>query len=143
LKLVLSSAVLAGVLLLTGCGGSLCEQTCARYNACTVAERSINMDCTDYCSNVDSLNARANTAGVTGCAAKWTAHLNCWQNKPQTALCDTDNVDCDQSATDWQDCVVPYCDGVVLAGTFDRACQGEFDGFPNSLSLWSPFQSGF
>jgi hypothetical protein len=140
LKLVFSFAVLAGVLVVSGCGGTQCEQVCNQYNACTVAQRSINVDCIDFCGEVDALNARAQASGVTGCAAKWTTHLTCWRTNA-SSVCDEAATACDASALDWKTCVVPYCDQTVADGKFDRACQGEFEGCDTTLSLESPFQS--
>jgi hypothetical protein len=142
LKLVLSSAVLGAVLLITGCGGTQCEQVCSQYDACTVAQRSINVDCIDFCSNVDAVNARAAAAGFTGGSAAWTTHLNCWSSHI-SSICDTNFADCDQSALDWRLTVDPYCDQVIAQEKFDAACQGEFEGFDTNVSVISPFQSGF
>lgn len=151
MKLVLSSAVLAGVLLITGCGGTQCESICTQYNACTVAERSINVDCVDFCSSVDALNARAAAESVS-CAQLWTAHLNCWQQNVSN-ICDSSFADCDDEAAAWgggidtngnpTGCIDAYCDAKVAANEFDKACQGAFEGFNTNLSLISPFQSGF
>jgi len=140
LKLVFSFAVLAGVLVVSGCGGTQCEQLCTQYNACTVAQRSTNVDCIDFCSEVDAVNARAQAKGVSGCDAKWTEHLACW-NRNVSSICNDQATDCDQSALDWQTCVASYCDQVIAEEKFDRSCQGEFEGCSTSLSLESPFQS--
>jgi hypothetical protein len=115
---------------------SQCERVCAAYNACDVLARPINIECQSFCYDVEQLNLRAAVGGHPGCDAKWAAHMTCWEGA-SSSMCQATSTVCDQSAVDWQDCVVAYCDGIP-PGSSDPKCQG---GGYGALSMPSPFQS--
>jgi hypothetical protein len=123
---------------MSGCG-TQCDSVCASFNTCKLdsnpPERFVAVDCANFCGFADALNARATKAGIAGCDQKWTAHLNCWQQNI-SKICDTDETACDQSAADWDDCIVSYCE-TLGPDDYDPEC----DGGANLLT--SPFQSGF
>lgn len=148
MKLVLTSALFGALFLISGCA-TQCESICASFNQCNVAHRAVQVDCANYCGNVDALNARAAKANVGGCDAKWKDHLACWQKnvakkvtdpndstKQVAAICDTTFADCDDTAIAWSDCVDAYCAG-LSSTAYDPECSNGTNLIP------SPFESGF
>jgi hypothetical protein len=144
LKLVLMSALFGVLFLISGCA-TQCESVAAAYNSCELSERSVQVDTENFCGLVDAFNARAASGGAADCTQKWTAHLTCWQTN-LAEICDNGFDGCDQSANDWQDCMIAYCDGLT-ADQYDPQCQGTEslfgEDFFGPLSVPSPFQSGF
>lgn len=147
MKLVLTSALLGALFLISGCA-TQCEGIAAQYNTCTFEEgprhRTVQVDGANFCGMVDALNTRAAAAGTTGCADLWRTHLQCWQGN-MANICNIDDVTCDDSAIAWETCVEGYCATVNAdPDGYDPQCVGGFSflGFDN-LSLPSPFQSGF
>src|SRR5262249_17750627 len=110
LKLVLTSALLGAFFLISGCS-TQCESVAAAFDTCSVKERSFAVDGANFCGLIDAFNGRASRAGITGCDAKWTAHLTCWQQNVGK-ICDNTFDGCDQTATDWNDCVTAFCEQV-------------------------------
>jgi hypothetical protein len=134
LKLVLTSALIGALFLISGCG-TQCDSVCAQFNTCKLdsnpPERFVYVDCANFCSGVDAVNQRAGG----DCKTQWTAHLTCWQQN-RNEICNTDFDGCDETAADWATCVDTYCAGLA-ADEYDPAC---FDG---AIVFISPFQSGF
>jgi hypothetical protein len=140
LKLVLTSALLGALFLISGCA-TQCEGVCAQYNTCTFESgerhRTVQVDCANFCGTVDALNARAATENVTECGSLWKAHLDCWQGN-MANICNIDDTTCDDSAVAWQDCVTDYCAAVAAdANAYDPECDS------GDILIPSPFQSGF
>ena len=136
MKLVLTSALLGAFFLISGCA-TQCESIGAAYNTCKLSERSVQVDGANFCGLIDSFNQRAAANGQTGCDAKWTAHLACWQTNI-SKICDATFDGCDQTATDWQDCVGAYCLAIADdADKYDPQCDS------GDILAPSPFQSGF
>lgn len=138
MKLVLTSALIGALFLVSGCG-TQCESVCTQFNACEIdsnpPERFVQVDCANFCGGVDQLNARAARAGTAGCDAKWTAHLACWRTN-SAKICDSDALDCDDSAAEWQTCIGTYC-ATLADEEYDPGCAG------GDIVFLSPFQSGF
>lgn len=134
MKLVLTSALLGALFLVSGCA-TQCESVSNAYNQCKLDQRVVQVDAANFCGMVDALNQRAGG----NCGQLWTAHLQCWQQHI-SSICDRSFTDCDASATAWDDCVTTYCDNLP-ADKYDPECQGG-EGF-GSLSLPSPFSSDF
>jgi hypothetical protein len=140
LKLVLTSALLGALFLISGCA-TQCEGICAQYNTCTFEagerNRTVKVDCANFCGTVDAFNARAAAAGITGCDTAWRDHLTCWQGN-MANVCDTENTDCDDTALAWEDCVTTYCEQVdATTDAYDPQCDS------GGILIPSPFQSGF
>jgi hypothetical protein len=138
LKLVLTSALVGALFLISGCG-TQCESVCAEFNSCAIdsnpPERFVQVDCANFCGGVDQVNARAASSGTAGCGQKWTAHLACWQTN-RAEICNTDFDGCDDTAAEWATCVNDYC-GTLAEDEYDPACYG------GEIVFSSPFQSGF
>jgi hypothetical protein len=140
LKLVLASALFGAFFLISGCA-TQCEGVCAQYNTCTFEagprNRTVKVDCANFCGQVDLFNQRAAAAGKTECAGLWKDHLTCW-NGNMTNICNIEDVTCDDSAVAWQDCVTEYCTQLAMdPDAYDPECS---DG---DILIPSPFQSGF
>jgi hypothetical protein len=136
LKLVLTSALLGALFLVSGCA-TQCESVGNAYNTCKLTERSVGVDSANFCGLVDAFNQRAAAAGVTGCDAKWTTHLQCWQQHI-SSICDTTFKDCDASAGDWEDCVTAYCAQIATdSSKYDPECDS------GDILIPSPFHSDF
>jgi len=136
LKLVLTSALFGAFFLISGCA-TQCESVGNAYNTCKLTERAVGVDSANFCGLVDAFNQRAAAAGTTGCDAKWTAHIQCWQQNI-SKICDTTFDGCDTTATDWQDCVGAYCTAIAAdPNKYDPECDS------GDILIPSPFQSGF
>jgi hypothetical protein len=136
LKLVLISALFGALFLISGCA-TQCESVSAQYNTCKFTERGVQVDSQNFCGLIDAFNARAASAGVTGCDAKWTAHLQCWQQNI-AEICNTDFKDCDQTGDDWETCVTAYCTQVANdPDGYDPQCDS------GDILAPTPFHSGF
>jgi protein gp37 len=119
---VLAASLLAALSLASGCA-SRCEAVCERANACTVAQRSTDVDCVHYCGDVEAVNKRAVAAGQQSCDALFQEHLRCWERNPRQ-ICSAEFTDCAESGQAWVDCMTPYCAAVAAAKTTDPNCAG-------------------
>ncbi len=131
----LTAGLVAVVSLATGCS-SKCESVCSDANACQVDERPVDVDCPEFCADVDNFNARAKAAGKDSCDAQFQAHLDCWEQN-SAAICTKDPEDnnpnkaayetCKEAGQAWTDCMTPYCEFVADEDTTDPNC---VDGEP-------------
>ncbi|HEY8206105.1 MAG TPA: hypothetical protein VIG99_01400 [Myxococcaceae bacterium] len=140
MKLVLTSALFGALFLISGCA-TQCEGISAQYNTCTFEagprNRTVKVDGANFCLQVDMFNQRAAAHGTAGCADKWKAHLTCW-NGNMANICNIEDVACDDSAAEWQQCVTDYCTALAMdPEAYDPECS---DG---DILIPSPFQSGF
>ncbi len=100
-----------------GCA-SKCESVCGEVNTCTVAEREFQMDCTNYCLNVESFEQRAAEVGADNCSAQFEEFLTCWQNN-KANICDATYEGCVAAGEAWTECLTVYC---AAHGVGDHAC---------------------
>jgi hypothetical protein len=121
----LTAGLVAVVSLATGCS-SKCESVCSDANACKVDERPVDVDCPEFCADVDSFNERAKAAGKDSCDAQFQAHLACWEQN-SAKICDAKFEGCMEAAQAWTDCMTPYCEFVADENTTDPNCA---DGEP-------------
>ena len=126
MKPLLSAAALAVFFVVSACAGTQCEQVCAAYNDCDLSQRALDLDCVEYCHNIDDLSTRSS------CTSQWQAHLGCWQGQI-SSICDNTNTACDQSGIDWSSCIDNYCANLP-AGFNEPDCSGQ--------NYISPFTSG-
>lgn len=119
---VLTVGLLAVMGLLTGCS-SQCESICAEANACTVAERPTDVDCPEYCADIDEFHARASKAGQENCDKQFQAHLSCWE-KNSAKICDKAFEGCEEAAAAWTACMMPYCEAILAEEGTDPNCAG-------------------
>jgi hypothetical protein len=122
---VLTAGLLAVVGFGTGCS-SKCESICGEANSCTVAQRAADVDCPEFCADVDDFNARAKAAGSESCDAQFQAHLDCW-DKNSSKICDKEYEGCVESGEAWVTCMTPYCEAVAAEEKTDPNC---IDGEP-------------
>jgi hypothetical protein len=108
-RVVFLSMGLAAVMsLMTGCSSSKCESVCEEANSCEITERPTNVDCVEYCEDVESFNERAVAAGDESCQAQFDAHIACWEsNKAQ--MCNTEFDGCVESGEAWTECMAAHC----------------------------------
>ncbi|WP_224247806.1 hypothetical protein [Hyalangium gracile] len=122
---VLTAGLLAVMGLITGCS-SKCDSVCGNANSCEVDERSVDVDCPEFCADVEDFNARAQAAEFESCDAQFQAHLDCWENN-SSKICDAEFAGCAESAQAWVDCMTPYCEAVAAETKTDPNCS---DGAP-------------
>jgi hypothetical protein len=115
---VLTASLLAVLCLAGGCSSSKCESVCEDANECEVSERPADVECTPYCEDVESFQARAVEAGQD-CNALFEAHLDCWE-KNASQICSAEFTGCAEAATAWRTCVGAYCK--TDAGKADVNC---------------------
>ncbi len=124
MRVVVLTAGLAAVFLMTGCS-SKCESVCSEANACELTERSVDVDCPEFCQDVDEFNARAVAAGQQSCDTQFQAHLDCWESNT-AQICSTEFDGCVESADAWYECMAAYCASVAEDETkFDPNCFGD------------------
>lgn len=104
-SLLLGLALLA---LTSGCAVTPCEQVCSAANTCTVTQRPTDVDCPEFCNDVDLQAKRAEAAGVSACRDEWNAHLKCWSSNLKQ-VCSTEFSDCAESGAAWTTCMNDYC----------------------------------
>ena len=141
---VLTAGLLSVMGLLTGCS-SKCESVCSEANTCNVSERPVDVDCPEFCADVDDFNARAKAAGLDSCDAQFQAHLDCWE-KNTAKICDVEFAGCAEAAQAWTDCMTPYCEAVAAEKATDPTktdpnCyfDEDDDGNPVGYPALSPF----
>jgi hypothetical protein len=117
---VLTAGLLAVMGLAAGCS-SHCESVCGNANACEVSERSVDVDCPEFCSDVESFDSRARAAGQESCDASFQAHLDCWETHT-SRICDAEFDGCAESGQAWVDCMTPYCEAVAAELRTDPNC---------------------
>lgn len=113
MRVVLLSAGLAAMMtFITGCS-SECESICSEANACELTSRSTDVDCPEFCADVDKFNERAVAAGYESCDAQFQAHMDCWsQNTAQ--ICNTETFEgCVETGDAWTECMAEYCAAVL------------------------------
>ncbi len=108
-----AASLLAVMGLITGCS-SKCEAVCSEANACAVNERAVDVDCPEYCADVDNFNARAVKAGAQSCDAQFQAHLSCWETNSKS-ICDATYKGCEEAQTAFAECMTTYCEAVAAA----------------------------
>lgn len=124
---VLTASLLAVLCLGSGCS-SKCEAVCDEANACSVKERSVDVECTPFCADVEDFQARAKQAGQE-CTSQWEEHLNCW-DAGSSSICQSPDdseksAECAEKAQAWVDCMKPYCEAVAEAEDgYDPNCDG-------------------
>ena len=92
-------------------GDSRCHTVCEGANACDLTERPADVECTEYCPDVEDMQGRMEAAGFGNCQAEYEAHLDCWMSQ-LGEICTTVNgagTACAQSGTAWTTCMKPYC----------------------------------
>ncbi|MDY7225633.1 hypothetical protein [Hyalangium rubrum] len=97
--------------LITGCS-SKCEAVCSEANACGITERSTDVDCPEFCNDVEEFNSRAVAAGQQSCDAQFQAHLDCWESN-SSQMCSTEFKGCEESGTAWTECMAAHCAAVA------------------------------
>jgi hypothetical protein len=115
--------------LMTGCSSSKCETVCAEANACGLKERPTDVDCPEYCKDVDAFNERAaKREGGKSCDTEFQAHLDCWQQNT-AQICSTEFDGCSALGEAWTDCMAAHCQAVSESedGATDPNC---FDADP-------------
>lgn len=127
---VLTAGLLAVMGLVTGCS-SKCEAVCGEANACTVSERAVDVDCPEYCADVEKFNERAVAEGQQSCDAAFQKHLDCWESNSKS-ICDSEFSGCEEAQTEFIDCMTAYCGALIAADKSDPNCA---DGEP----LLAPF----
>ena len=127
---VWTAGLLAVMGLVTGCS-SKCEAVCGEANACTVKERGVDVDCPEYCADVEKFNERAVAAGQQSCDAAFQKHLDCWDSNSKS-ICDAEFSGCADAQTEFLDCMTAYCASVAENEKLDPNCA---DGEP----LLAPF----
>jgi len=136
-RVVFLSMGLAAVMsFMTGCSSSKCESVCAEANACGLTERRTNVDCPEFCQDVEDFNARAAAReGGQSCQAQFDAHLECWETN-SAQICkpvivkDAQNRDvptypiCEESGAAWTECMAAHCAAVSESedGATDPNC---------------------
>lgn len=118
-----TAGLLAVMGLVTGCS-SKCEAVCSEANACAVNERPVDVDCPEYCADVEEFNARAVKAGRESCDKQFEAHLSCWE-KNSAKICDKAFEGCKEAAEAWTACMTPYCVAISAEEGTDPSCDGE------------------
>ncbi len=117
---ILAAGLLSVMGLITGCS-SKCEAVCSDANACTVKERPTDVDCPEYCADVDSFNARAQDAGQKSCDAEFQKHLDCWQTNSKQ-ICSAEFEGCAETSKAFVDCMAAYCAAIDEAKKTDPNC---------------------
>lgn len=120
MRAVVLTAILMAIPLATGCA-SRCEAVCEKVNTCSLAERSTDVDCGPFCSDVESFQQRAVTEGQASCDEQWQAHLSCWENN-SAQICDQSFADCKAKGQEWSDCMTAYCAAVASQSKTDPSC---------------------
>ena len=130
MRVVFLSMGLAAVMsLMTGCSSTKCESVCAEANACELSERPTNVDCPEYCQDVEDFNARAAARqGGQSCQAQFDAHIQCWETNT-AQICNTEFTGCADSGAAWTECMAAHCAAVSESedGATDPNC---FDADP-------------
>ena len=113
MRVVFLSMGLAAVMsLMTGCSSSKCESVCAEANACELSERPTNVDCPEYCEDVEDFNARAVARqGGASCQTQFDAHIACWETN-SAQMCNKEFEGCEESGTAWTECMAAHCAAV-------------------------------
>ena len=119
-------------LALGGCSSGKCDDVCHKFNQCQVKERNHQVDCVNFCPNVEDFQTRA---GAQGCAAKFEAHLDCWE-RASAQICDAKSEVCLASGAEWLDCLSAYC--AQPANAKDVACIEGTDAAP-ATPAFAPF----
>jgi hypothetical protein len=117
---VLTAGVLAVLGFASGCS-SQCESVCGSANACEVNERGVDVDCPEFCSDVESFDSRVRAAGQESCDALFQAHLDCWDQNT-AKICDAEFAGCAESGQAWVACMAPYCEAVAAELRTDPNC---------------------
>ncbi|WP_224369727.1 hypothetical protein [Hyalangium versicolor] len=117
---VLTAGLLAVMGLVTGCS-SKCEAVCGNANACDISERAVDVDCPEFCADVEDFNVRAKAADHESCDAQFQAHLDCW-DKNSSNICNAEYEGCVESGQAWVDCMKPYCEAVAADKATDPNC---------------------
>jgi hypothetical protein len=91
-------------------------------------ERSTNVDCPEYCADVDAFNERAVKAGGQSCDAQFQAHLACWEQNSAQICKPAEFEGCVESGDAWTECMAAHCAAVAAEeGQTDPNC---FDDAP-------------
>jgi hypothetical protein len=121
-RAVVLTAFLPALLLLgSGCSTSRCEAVCEKFNACALSERPTDVECSPYCSDVESLQLRAESEGQENCDPLWQEHLSCLDSN-SAMICDTTFTDCADKAKAWTTCMTSYCAAVASQKKTDPNC---------------------
>jgi hypothetical protein len=110
-------------------GDSRCHRVCEAANACAITERPVDVECTEFCPDVDEMQERMEAAGFGTCEAEYAQHLECWMSS-LGEICTTPTL-CAESGAAWRTCVLPYCQDNIgkvadkVEGAFaDPNCSG-------------------
>lgn len=125
MKTLFAAMIAVGVLAVSGCGQSKCEQVCTQFNACDLTQRDHDVDCVSFCADEQGFEQRAKAQGAADCHEEFDAYLSCFQND-QDAYCNPDNTACEDSLTAWAECMAPYCEDAN--NHTDPACLEVDDG---------------
>lgn len=113
------SAALGIVLLGSSCS-TRCESVCYRYNTCTVAQRSTDIDCPLWCGDAEQITTKAEGIG-TDCSSQWSEYVACWEQN-SGRVCDSTFTDCSMKGTAYVSCVNAYCVQLKTEGKTDLLC---------------------
>jgi hypothetical protein len=117
---ILTAGLLSVMGLITGCS-SKCEAVCSEANTCEVKDRPTDVDCPEYCADVDNFNARAKDAGQESCDAQFQKHLDCWETNSKQ-ICNTEFEGCVEAAQAFVDCMTTYCNAMKAEKQSDPNC---------------------
>ena len=104
-------------------GSRSCNDVCDHANACTVAQRPADVECRQFCPDVEALNRRMQDNGFPSCQEQFDQHLACWEDN-LSQICNPDFTDCADSGQAWTACMALYCE----TNETDVNCKG--DGTP-------------
>lgn len=122
MRAVVLIAFLPALMLLgSGCASSRCEAVCAKFNTCALSEQPTDVECSSYCSDVESLQQRAESEGLSSCDSLWQEHLSCLESNSEK-ICDRTYTDCSDKGAAWTDCMKAYCAAVASQKKTDPNC---------------------
>jgi hypothetical protein len=118
-------------------GDARCYTVCERANACTITERPLEVECSEFCPDVPDMLGRMEGKGFASCQAEYDQHLECWMSNLGQICTGVDL--CAESGAAWTTCMTPYCEANAadveaaaearVKGVFaDPNCSGDTPG---------------
>ena len=111
---VLTAGLISVMGLITGCS-TQCDAVCSSANECTVDQRPVDVDCPEYCADVEDFNARAVAAGQPSCETQFQTHLDCWESNT-AKVCDKNFEGCAESGDAFDRLHGAYCEAMASSG---------------------------
>ncbi len=120
-----------------GCA-SKCDTVCPEVNTCDVTEREYQMDCRNFCQNVEAFEERASAKGADDCSAKFDEYMSCWESN-KAKVCEVGFEGCAAAGEAWSGCLSAFC--IAHGESGDHACVpvtkgGEIVGY---VPAFAPF----